>query len=160
MRAHGNCFGNWLLYHISKIMIRYILTGFELELYSVHEFSYIYWYLYEFLYGWLLSSLSRAETYLAEESNSKNKNKGNSKKGKFKASKAYTREICIVQAEQNIAGGIFKVSQTIYEFIFIFFSFLLLYRMNHHYMDNCLLLRIDFVERFLICFLNFILLLL
>ncbi|CAG7837363.1 unnamed protein product [Allacma fusca] len=108
IRQHGNCFGNWLLYHISKIMIRYILTGFELELYSVHEFSYIYWYLYEFLYGWLLSSLSRAETLLAEESNSKNKNKANNKKGKFKGNKALNREFFVAQAEQNIAGGIFK----------------------------------------------------
>ena len=90
-------------------MIRYILTGFELELYSVHEYSYIYWYLYEFLYGWLLSSLSRAETLLAEELNAKSKNKSSNKKGKLKPNKSHNREFFIVQAEQNIAGGIFKV---------------------------------------------------
>jgi len=43
LRPHLNCFGNWILYHISKLMIRYVLTGFELELYSVHEYAYIYW---------------------------------------------------------------------------------------------------------------------
>lgn len=96
-------------------MIRYVLTGFELELYSVHEFAYIYWYLYEFLYGWLLSSLSRAEAYIAEAETvvngdksgkkaTKNKTKGNKSK-----SKAYTKEILLIQAEQNLAGGYFKV---------------------------------------------------
>lgn len=92
-------------------MIRYLLTGFELELYSVHEYCYIYWYLYEFLYGWLLSSLSRAETLLNEEANAKSKSKSNNKKGKAKTNnnKSHNREFWIVQAEQNIAGGIFKV---------------------------------------------------
>jgi hypothetical protein len=114
VRPHGNCFGNWLLYHISKIMIRYILTGFELELYSEHEFAYIYWYLYEFLYGWLLSAISRAENCVSEQDaasgseksskkGAKNKNKTNTKK-----TKAYTKEICITQAEQHLAGGLFK----------------------------------------------------
>lgn len=36
IRQHGNCFGTWLLCHISKIMIRYIYSGFELELYALH----------------------------------------------------------------------------------------------------------------------------
>jgi len=98
-------------------MIHYVLTGFELELYSVHEFGYIYWYLYEFLYGWLLSSLSRAETYMAEseattadksnKKGSKNKNKANTKR-----TKSYTKEICVTQAEQHLAGGYFKVGYT------------------------------------------------
>ncbi len=36
-------FSTWLLYHVLKLMIRYILSGFELELFSVHEFGYLYW---------------------------------------------------------------------------------------------------------------------
>lgn len=96
-------------------MIRYVLTGFELELYSVHEFAYIYWYLYEFLYGWLLSALSRAETYLAEAEASTTCEKSGKKASKSKAkgnkskSKAYTKEILQIQAEQHLAGGYFKV---------------------------------------------------
>lgn len=115
VRPHGNCFGNWLLYHISKIMIRYILTGFELELYSIHEFAYIYWYLYEYLYGWLLSALSRAENYVTEQdtANEKSAKKGARSKNKTnsKKSKAYTKEVCITQAEQHLAGGYFKVKK-------------------------------------------------
>lgn len=96
-------------------MIRYVLTGFELELYSVHEFAYIYWYLYEFLYGWLLSSLSRAEAYVAEAENAnceksgKKSSKNRAKNNKSK-SKAYTKEILLIQAEQHLAGGYFKVT--------------------------------------------------
>jgi hypothetical protein len=32
-----------LLYHVLKLMIRYILSGFELELFSIHEYPYLYW---------------------------------------------------------------------------------------------------------------------
>lgn len=97
-------------------MIRYVLTGFELELYSVHEFAYIYWYLYEFLYGWLLSSLSRAEACIAEAEATANCEKAGKKAAKNRAkgnkskSKAYTKEILLIQAEQHLAGGYFKVS--------------------------------------------------
>lgn len=66
-RHHLACFGTWILYHTLRIMIMYLLSGFELELYSVHEYSYIYWYLYEFLYVWLVSALTRADSFLAEQ---------------------------------------------------------------------------------------------
>jgi len=42
-RPHLACFGTWILYHTLRIMIMYLLSGFELELYSVHEYYYIYW---------------------------------------------------------------------------------------------------------------------
>ncbi len=59
-------FSTWLLYHILRIMVRYILTGFELELYSQHEYPYLYWYLYELLFPWLTSCLQRADSHLQE----------------------------------------------------------------------------------------------
>jgi len=89
-------------------MIRYVLTGFELELYSVHEFPYLYWYMYEFLYGWLISSLSRAETYIAETESLVKKGSKGKKMNKSK-SRAYNKEILLIQAEQNLTGGYFKV---------------------------------------------------
>ena len=46
-------------------MIRYILSGFELELFSLHEYPYMYWYLYELLYPWLTTCLHRAESCLS-----------------------------------------------------------------------------------------------
>ena len=52
-------FTTWNVYHVICAMISYVESGFELELYAVHEYPYILWYLGEFLYGWLLSTLSR-----------------------------------------------------------------------------------------------------
>lgn len=37
-------FSTWVLYHCLRAMAMYILSGLELELYSVHEYMYIYWY--------------------------------------------------------------------------------------------------------------------
>lgn len=59
-RQHLACFGSWVLYHALKVMIEYILLGFELELFNPHEFHYVYWYL-DFLAGWGINCLSRAE---------------------------------------------------------------------------------------------------
>lgn len=42
-RQHLACLGTWVLYHNLRIMIHYLLSGFELELYSMHEYYYIYW---------------------------------------------------------------------------------------------------------------------
>lgn len=33
----------WVLYHCLRAMSMYLLSGLELELYSVHEYIYIYW---------------------------------------------------------------------------------------------------------------------
>lgn len=36
-------FGTWVLYHVLRAMSLYLLSGLELELYSVHEYLYIFW---------------------------------------------------------------------------------------------------------------------
>ncbi len=59
-------FSTWLLYHVLRLMVRYVLSGFELELYSQHEYPYLYWYLYELLYPWLTSCLQRADAFVAD----------------------------------------------------------------------------------------------
>jgi len=46
-RPHLACFGTWILYHTLRIMIMYLLSGFELELYSMHEYHYIFWWVWE-----------------------------------------------------------------------------------------------------------------
>merc|ERR1712045_1068089 len=83
----------WLLYHVLRVMIRYILSGFELELFSQHEYPYMYWYLYELLYPWLTTCLHRAETCLldhetylesVQKSSGKAGNKKKANKGKAK----------------------------------------------------------------------------
>ncbi|CAH0561847.1 unnamed protein product [Brassicogethes aeneus] len=111
-RPHVACFGTWILYHTLRIMIMYLLSGFELELYSVHEYYYIYWYLFEFLYGWLTSALSRADSFLVENEIilELQRNKGAiKKKTKYKKKpRPYNKHIIYLQALQNMCGGYYK----------------------------------------------------
>ena len=67
--SHIGFFSTWILYHILRVMIHYLLSGFELELYATHEYPYIFWYLYEFLFGWMVSTLNRASNLIMEQDN-------------------------------------------------------------------------------------------
>ncbi|XP_076630546.1 N-alpha-acetyltransferase 35 [Colletes latitarsis] len=113
-RSHLACFGTWILYHTLRIMVMYLLSGFELELYSVHEYHYIFWYLYEFLYGWLVSAITRADTFLKEQDEQNDARKGrrarkSAKNNKKKSTpRPYNLEILMYQAMQNICGGYYK----------------------------------------------------
>ncbi|GAB0100544.1 N-alpha-acetyltransferase 35, NatC auxiliary subunit homolog [Sergentomyia squamirostris] len=110
------CFGTWVLYQCLRAMELYLLSGLELELYSIHEYLYIFWYLYEFLFGWIVSALTRAESFLVDQdcivdpgkastSAAKTSRKTKSKK---KKGKPYFREILYNQALQNVCGGFYK----------------------------------------------------
>ncbi|XP_038208428.1 N-alpha-acetyltransferase 35, NatC auxiliary subunit isoform X1 [Zerene cesonia] len=100
------CFGTWILYHVLRVMIAYLLSGLELELYSVHEYHYIFWYLYEFLYGWLVSALGRAEG-LSGEAGRRCEKKSGARKLKKRA-RPYAREGLLCQVLQNMCGGYYK----------------------------------------------------
>ncbi|XP_055936174.1 N-alpha-acetyltransferase 35, NatC auxiliary subunit-like [Argiope bruennichi] len=110
--THLACFGTWVLYHTLKVMIQYVLSGFELELYSSHEYIYLFWYLYEFLYGWMVSSLSRANNFLTEQENKADqmfqKGRNNKRSKKKKRIQPHRREIILNQALQNLCGGYYK----------------------------------------------------
>ncbi|XP_046961065.1 N-alpha-acetyltransferase 35, NatC auxiliary subunit isoform X1 [Vanessa cardui] len=97
------CFGTWILYHVLRVMIAYLLSGLELELYSVHEYHYIFWYLYEFLYGWLVSALGRAENLSGERKDPKRVAARRKKR-----SRPHAREALLCQVMQNMCGGYFK----------------------------------------------------
>ncbi|XP_043478870.1 N-alpha-acetyltransferase 35, NatC auxiliary subunit [Leptopilina heterotoma] len=113
-RPHLAYFSTWILYHTLRVMVMYLLSGFELELYSVHEYHYIFWYLYEFLYGWLVSAITRADSFLMEQDiqNEAHKGRGSRKSAKNKRKKVaprpYSLEILMYQAMQNICGGYYK----------------------------------------------------
>uniref|UniRef100_A0A8D3BBE5 N-alpha-acetyltransferase 35, NatC auxiliary subunit n=1 Tax=Scophthalmus maximus TaxID=52904 RepID=A0A8D3BBE5_SCOMX len=110
-RQHLACLGTWILYHNLRIMIQYLLSGFELELYSMHEYYYIYWYLSEFLYAWLMSTLSRADSsQMAEERITEEQVKGRSSKKTKKKKKVrpLSKEITMSQAYQNMCAGMYK----------------------------------------------------
>ncbi|KAM3967716.1 LOW QUALITY PROTEIN: N-alpha-acetyltransferase 35 [Aphomia sociella] len=100
-------FGTWVLYHVLRVMIAYLLSGLELELYSVHEYHYIFWYLYEFLYGWLVSALGRAETLANEGARRADAKRSGTRKQK-KRTRPYAREGLMCQVMQNMCGGYYK----------------------------------------------------
>lgn len=66
---HNGFFSTWVLYHTVRVMIQYVLSGFELELYSCHEYPYIFWYLHDFLFAWLVSTVNRASNLAEEQKN-------------------------------------------------------------------------------------------
>ncbi|KAG1655274.1 N-alpha-acetyltransferase 35, NatC auxiliary subunit [Nymphon striatum] len=111
-RPHLACFGIWILYHTVRVMISFLLSGFELELYSRHEYEYIFWYLKEFLFNWIISALSQADQVLVgqesivEKQLPKSKNsKKNKKKKKYRS---HAREMSFYQAQQSLCSGYYK----------------------------------------------------
>ncbi len=69
---HLACFGSWVLYNSLSTMSLYLLSGFELELYSKYEYHYIYWYICEIILNWQINTLYRTENFLInnEQNNS------------------------------------------------------------------------------------------
>ncbi|CAL1540610.1 unnamed protein product [Lymnaea stagnalis] len=110
-RNHLACFGTWVLYHTLNAMINYTLSGFELELYAIFEYQYVYWYLYEILYAWLVSTLHRADSFLLEAENAPDmsvKGRSSKKIKKKKRTKTLQRELTVAQAYQQMFGGYYK----------------------------------------------------
>ena len=113
----------WLLYHVLRVMIRYILSGFELELFSVHEYPYMYWYLYELLYPWLTTCLHRADSCLLEyegvleaqqkaeklEKHGKQNKKKVKNNKKSKSIRPHAKEITVYQGYAAMCAGYFKL---------------------------------------------------
>uniref|UniRef100_T1JZA6 Protein MAK10 homolog n=1 Tax=Tetranychus urticae TaxID=32264 RepID=T1JZA6_TETUR len=109
--SHLGYFSAWVLYHILRVMIQYLLSGFELELYSTHEYPYIFWYLYEFLYSWMASTLYRAKSFIAEQdaiSELRNKSVNKKVKSKKRKQKPHEREWTLNSAFQQLCGGYYK----------------------------------------------------
>lgn len=117
-RQYLACFGTWVLYNSLRAMCSFLLSGLELELYSKHEYLYIFWYLYEFLFGWVVSALTRADSFLAQDAlhgrggvqpSTEGAKRGKEKKKKNRGTlKPYASEILLNQALQNMCGGYYK----------------------------------------------------
>lgn len=114
-RQYLACFGTWVLYNSLRAMCSFLLSGLELELYSTHEYLYIFWYLYEFLFGWVVSALTRADSFLSVDGaqnessgGKKSKDQKKNRKNQKGAGKPYANEILLNQALQNMCGGYYK----------------------------------------------------
>lgn len=131
--SHQGFFSTWVLYHIIRVMIQYVLSGFELELYSCHEYPYIFWYLHDFLFAWLVSTINRASNLSEEQKNlagkscsaplllnclfpplateqGKNKNSKKTKNKKKPKEKPHFREAIFNQALQQMCGGYYRIT--------------------------------------------------
>jgi hypothetical protein len=91
-------------------MIHHTLAGLELELYLPHEYQYIFWYLCEGLYNWLITTLSRANHFVMEYDMMKEKATKAAKKNKRKKKTAsvHQAELTLVQALQCLCAGYYK----------------------------------------------------
>ena len=61
---HLSYFGSWLLFNSLNVMDLYLVTGFELDLYSIYEYHYVYWYLCEVILNWQINVLNRVDNFL------------------------------------------------------------------------------------------------
>lgn len=113
-RPHLAYLGTWVLHHTLRLMLHYLLTGFSLQLYAPHEYHYIYWYLYEFVFVWLVSALTRADALLPEQDNLEQAQRNKSRAARHKNRKPkkplrpYGKEITFYQAQQHLCGGYYK----------------------------------------------------
>lgn len=109
-RQHFACFGSWVLYHTLNIMIQYLLSGFELELYSPHEYHYVFWYL-DFLFGWHMTCLNRAEKLLQAQETALEQRSGRSGKKNKKKKKASEKAIQEHQGMWHLYQGMRHLCQ-------------------------------------------------
>ncbi|PIK41723.1 putative N-alpha-acetyltransferase 35, NatC auxiliary subunit [Apostichopus japonicus] len=113
-RPYKACFGSWVMYHTLRAMMAYILLGFELELYAVHEYHYIYWYLADFLLAWYISTLTRADNMLQEHEAAymdiPGKGRSNKKKIKKKKVRPLEVELLLSQGLQTLCLGFYKAA--------------------------------------------------
>lgn len=73
-------------------------------------------YLYQFLYGWLVSTLNRADNMLFGNDSPVDSQKNRTKRNKPKKKKShpYSQEIILCHAMQSLTGAYFKVINRIY----------------------------------------------
>lgn len=114
-------FNCWTTYYLIKSMIQYLLFGFELELYSEHEYYFIYWYLHENLLNFMVTLLARTRNLLAITDNldfsSSNKQKGkngskpkqNHKQNKHDQNTFHFNEILKYNGLQFLSCALFKI---------------------------------------------------
>lgn len=104
---HLACFGSWILYNSLTIMNLYLLSGFELDLYSKYEYHYVHWYICEVILNWLINTLNRTESFLVTSEQTftiQNKKKPNKKKIKS----FYEKEIALLTANRHMHSAYYQ----------------------------------------------------
>lgn len=111
-KTYEASFSCWVMYHTLRTMLHYVQSGFELELYAIHEYHYIFWYLSDFLYAWFISTVSQADSMLGDHESQyaepQGKGRSNKKKVKRKRSRPLERELALSKAAQALCSGYYK----------------------------------------------------
>ena len=103
-----SCHGTWLLYYVIRLMIDFVVLGFEYHLYSPFEYHYVFWYL-EYLYGWQQTTLKSAGHILAAAESQPSASRGKRKaKKKKELSKEKERELYVIQAKRIVCVGVMR----------------------------------------------------
>ncbi|KAL1920870.1 uncharacterized protein VTP21DRAFT_11505 [Calcarisporiella thermophila] len=111
---------SWFYHEKLRIMQEILYLGFELELYALHEYTMIYWYL-DYILGVHLQHIERTANVLSLRPNTIKTLKKSKKKQKSmptvsshgnspSPSLAYLRSIALMtSARQNLSRGIYKI---------------------------------------------------
>lgn len=109
---------SWTTYHLATFCIKYFLSSLELELFSPHEYPYVFWYLYDILYRNEKEELELAkqqlifENQLTIEDFNPKKTKGGKKpkrKNQFDTSR-HDKKLLRNDAFRFFTGGMFLLT--------------------------------------------------
>lgn len=106
---------SWTTYHLAKLCIKHVLSSFELELFSTHEYPYVFWYLYDVLYRNEREQLELAKQMIhksqseADGTPKKSKGKKQRKKNQF-STKYHDISLLCNDAFRFLTGGLFLLT--------------------------------------------------
>lgn len=108
---------SWTRLHLARLCIKYVLSGLELELFSYHEYPYVFWYLYDILYANEREQLEAAKQFIFEsqilidDQNQSKKNKNKKQRKKIQFSTNY-HDNCLRNndAYRFLTGGLFLLT--------------------------------------------------
>lgn len=114
---------SWTTYYFAKYCIKYVLSGLELEIFSPHEYPYVFYYLYDILYRNEKEQLEYArrlayESHYALEQEQASKQGGKAKGNGIKKNKRRTpvntsfhdKNLLLNDAMGLLAGGMFLLT--------------------------------------------------
>lgn len=114
----NSAFGNslvysWITFHLAQMCIKYVLSGLELELFSYHEYPYVFWYLYDILYRNEKEQLEIAKHFIVEFSSALDDKKGKGKKQRRKNminTNLHDKNLMCNDAFRFLTGGLFLLT--------------------------------------------------
>lgn len=108
---------SWTTRNLARLCIKYVLAGLELELFSTHEYPYVFWYLYDILYRnereqlELAKQLIHDSQLLIDENQKKSgKGKGKQRKKSQYSTSLHDKSLLCNDAFRFLTGGTFLLT--------------------------------------------------